>query len=435
MKTTQKISWVLFGLGIFFLFWIGLLFASQGKPFWMDESDGWFQTQSLSIPRMLIEGGTSGASRSPLPYIIDRALLSAWNDQPLVWWDLRMFFRIPPTFFWALSNTFLFFFLRRKLTRLLGNQSFTIFIVSLTGTFFVFTNSFSAYYAIEARAYSLWTSLTLIQTCFLWNLMTEKQNRANFAGFLLANYLLVFATYASSLQVGLTCGLLLLNDRIIHQKWRFFAEPQRWILATGLGSAAITLFYYVKVPMMGYPPFPFHSYLHEVLEVILKSFRHHGTQQAWVSFPLLFGVIPYFWWKRNKSLALLCLNAHLGILLTYVHYRASLANGGLYASRYAAYLVPSLSLLYALGIFTLLMQISKWVKRKWHKEVLIPLIVIYCLANVIPWVKTYTKGIPADISRFKARNSHWENSDPKCREPLEHDPEPLENQNNYCRKI
>lgn len=436
MRSFKKIGWVLFGTGLFLLFWIGLLLAAQGKPFWMDESDGWHRVTYISILELIKDGGPLGqASRSPLPFLVDRIIMKLANDHPQSMWDLRLFYRIPPAFFWAIANVFLFFFLRKKFARLLPNKDFLVFIAALTGSFFVFTNSFSAYYAIEARSYSIWTAITLFQTCMLWSLLTEKYNKTNFVGFLLSNYLLVFATYAASLQVALACGILLLHDRFKEKKWRFFAAPQKWVLATALGSMFITFYYYASVQKMAYNPIPFGFYVYSVMEVILKSFRHHSYHPAWVSFPVLFLLIPWYWWKKDRSIALLCLNAHVSILLTYLHYRASLAVGGLYASRYAAYLVPSLSFLYGVGVFTLLLQLSLWIKKKWKKDYLYPIIILYCLVNVIPWIYKYSKGIPADIARFKARNSYQENLDFRCVSKLVHDPEELEAQNDFCRRL
>lgn len=314
-------------------------------------------------------------------------------------------------------------------------KPFVIFLFALTSAFFVFTKSFSIYYAIEARSYSLWTALTLIQTCFLWSILTEKMNRWNFSGFLIANYLLVFATYASSLQVGLTCGIILLHHFWLRKKILPLDEAQSWVIATLVGSAAITLYYYSKIAQMNFTPFPFYDYLMSVNEVILKSFRHHGSQPAWVSYPLLFIVVPLYWWKRNRGISFLALSAHASILLTYLHYRASLAAGGLYASRYAAFLTPSLSFLYGLGIFTALLALAGLIKRKTQKDMLVPLLVIFCLVNLIPWAIKHSKGIPTDMARFQWRNSYLENTDPKCLEPLNPDPEKLEAQNSFCRKL
>ncbi len=433
----MRASWASFAIFLFAYFWVHLLLAAQGKPFWTDEADGWAAVQRMALVDLFVSGAPQGqASRSPLAYIMDRAILILSNDVPLSSWDLRLFARIPPSFCWAFANTFLFFFLLRKISLLLkGSNAALIFLVALTGTFFVFTNSFSIIYAIEARSYSLWTAITLLQTCFLWNLVTEKPSKLNYFAFAVSNYLLVFATYASSLQVGLACGILLLNDYWKRNRLLPLGETQVWVSITLIGSACITFYYYTKIAQMNFAPFPFPDYLMSINEVILKSFRHHGSQPAWLSYPLLFFAIPYFWWKKNKSIALLCLNAHASILLTYLHYRASLAAGGIYASRYAAFLTPSLSLLYGIGIFTLLLIFSNYVKNKWNKEVMAYLIAAYCIFNLVPWIQKQSRGLPADIERFQKRNSVMENKDPKCLELLNPDPLLLEKQNDYCRKI
>jgi hypothetical protein len=162
-KNRQKLGWgYALCIPLFFYFAVHLWFASQGKPFWIDETDGIFWNLKLNLWQLIRDGAPAGqGSKSPLLYIFDRLWLYAWADRPQQFWDLRLFFRVIPVTAWSAANVFLFAHLWRFFFREQKFRNWTAFLFAFAIAQFSYTNNFGSYYAIESRGYSLWVSFGL----------------------------------------------------------------------------------------------------------------------------------------------------------------------------------------------------------------------------------------------------------------------------------
>jgi hypothetical protein len=426
---------ILLALALFLLFFVFLLLAAQGKPFWQDESNSQTGYTMQTIWSALRYGSNNEASKSPLPHITDRLLFIALDFRPHQTFDLRFILRVLPAFYWSAANTFLFFFLRRRLANALKVSSYHALLLAAGGAVFCYSNSFCAYYAIESRPFSLWVSLSLLQFLSLWALLENFHSRRAQASFLLLNALLSLTTYASCFQVGIVCLLLQLSETLETRRWRWWGVRQKLILAS-LASSAFLDWFYMHAKKLEFAPADLALYASSLLEVMLKTFHHHGPQPAWVTFPLFFIFAPCFWWKRDRRIFLGCLGAWLFVASTFALYLGSLKGGSLFASRYVIYIVPSLTFLYLAGLVALLMTIGKWIERIVHRNSFLALLSIWCLAQVGGTAWKSGKSIAQDIPRFHARNTIRKSELPRCVHPaLEGSAIQLEELNDLCRGI
>ncbi len=423
---------ILLALFLFCFFAIHLFFAAQGKKFWNDESDGLFYTRVFNFTQLLWDGAPPGqASRSPLPYLIDRLWMSFWNYAPQQYWDLRLFFRVPQVSFWALANVFLFFFLRRRFREWLPSQKHLATLAALAVSLFSYSNNFASFYAIESRAYSLWLALSMVHFLLLWDCLRLPDGKAPWKGFYFVSALLVFCTYTAAIQIAFAVGFLLLYAR--HTKAPVSLMTKR-IGILLLCTVPITLFYLTKIPAMSYGS-TWGIYGLAVLEVVLKAFHHHSHHPLFLTGPLMFLFVPLFWWKRDRLLALLSLHAIGLVLFSLPLFLFTWWKGGLFASRYVIYMVPGLTFLYVLGLFSVAKWIQEKVPLRLQQRTFLILLLLWSLSEVIGRPISAYKGTKADIARFSARNSYKHNEDPLCALEFPHEPEELEAFNDLCRKI
>jgi hypothetical protein len=425
------ILWSIFGGLLFALLFLHLAFAAQGKPFWLDESNSLHWFTKYGLWETLRNGADGESNRSPLSYVVFRSLMRLWNDRPQEFWDLRFFFRIPTAFFWAAANTFLFFFLKKRLAEIFSRG--VSILLALGATIFCFSNSFATYYAIEARPFSLWLSLSLLQTLFLWELLGGR-SRTTAILFFFTNLVLAFTTYASVAQIGIACLLLQAHEASLGKKWLWWGPLQKYLFLN-LSCSFFLIWYYLPNQKMTFTPSPFELYFISVREVVLKTFHHHGTQPAWVSFPFFFLWVPYFWARENKKVFFFCLSS-VGLLLsTFILYLGTLRGGALFYSRYAIYIVPGLSFLYVFGLAALARLADAWLTKKIKQSIFVPLLVIWSLFQVIPSVWEWSLALPKDYARFQQRHSYEKNPAPLCVEDIAQLPDKLEAQNDFCRGI
>ncbi|MGZ3696249.1 MAG: hypothetical protein ACXWQO_19760, partial [Bdellovibrionota bacterium] len=244
-----------FCLFLFFYFAVHLWFASQGKPFWMDETDGIFYTFKLNLWQLIHEGAPRGqGSRSPLMYIFDRLWLYAWNDQPQKYWDLRLFFRVIPVSAWSAANVFLFAHLWSYFNseKKFGYWTSCLFAVAIAQ--FTYTNNFGSYYAIESRGYSLWVSFSLLNFLAFWQIV--RSGNKGWGLYYFSSIAMALTTYASLPQIFLSGGLLVLEEWKRPARFPLFTLRQKKV-AGALGTSLLAaLYYFSKFERMSFNPAP-----------------------------------------------------------------------------------------------------------------------------------------------------------------------------------
>ena len=428
-------AWVI-SFFLFFYFAVHLWFASQGKEFWMDETDGIWGTVRLSLWELFREGAPDGqGSRSPLMYILDRIWLMAWNDLPHRYWDFRLFFRILPVSAWCATHVYLFLHLwrflwtERRLSYVLAG--FFAFAIAQ----FSYSNNFGGFYAIEARSYSLWVSFCFLYFLAFWEILRRGGNdRRGWGLHFVACMGLIFTTYASLVLIFLGAALLLLDEIRRQRKLVLFSPFQKRLVPVLALSLVIGTYYYMKLGRMTYEPASLELFLSSVLEVLLKCFHHHSYHAALVTFPLFYFVVPFYWWKRGRWDIVICsVYAFLLVMMTGVLYYASTRNGGLYASRYVIYVLPALTFLYLVGVITLVIWITRWIERRSGRNLLFPVLILLAAADALARPFSIYRGTRADIERFHQRRSFEFRDHPSCSLPIPHPPWDFEQVNNDCR--
>lgn len=421
---------------LFVFFAFRLYLAGQGKAFWMDESDGLYYTRNTGFLDLLLNGSPTGqASKSPLPYLIDKLWISAWGDIPQRYWDLRLFFRVPQVSFWAAANVFLFFHLRRTFNELMGGRGWQPWLFAMGVTLFTYSNSFASYYAIESRAYSLWGSLSLAHLLLLWDVLRKPEDGKSWGWFCAVSFLLVAATYTSAFQIALATMVVYANDALAKKSWFPSSRLLRRTAALFLITAPITFYYYSKIPFMDFGKPTWEIFGKGLLEVVLKAFHHHSYHPVLVTGPLILLGLPFYWWKRDRVLALMTIHTAALLLLSLLIFLISRAKGGIFASRYIIYAVAGLSFSYFLGIYTLTGFLARLVPAKWRARAPLAILTLLAIAQVTarPWA--FYKDLGKDLQKFRDRNGYMVNEDPACNGDLAHDPEPLEKLNDLCRKL
>lgn len=432
---TKKLGWPVWVASalLFLYFAVHLWFASQGKEFWMDETDGVYYNLKHDLWFLFLEGSDGGqGSRSPLVYILDRIWFYLWGDIPQEYWDLRLFFRVLPVTYWSGVHVFLFVHLWRYFFTEKNFGYWIAALVSLAIAQFSYSNNFGSYYAIETRAYSLWVACSFLQFLALWQVL-RSQDRAGWALYFWSSCGLVFTSYASLPQIFIGGGILLLDQWVSERKISFLGERPVKVMLTLVVGAFIGFYYFANANQMNYKPASTNLYWTSVLEVLLKSFHHHSYHAAYVTFPLLFVLIPLYWFRRDRIFTWLNLYSLALLANTYVLYLASLKKGGIYASRYVIYLLPHLTFLYVLGIATILYGLSKWLEKRTGKVWATRVFVILCVIELPSRSTNIYKGTPKDVERFFARNSFGRRAGPDCTVPLPHNPWDVELVSNNCR--
>jgi hypothetical protein len=199
-----------------------------------------------------------------------------------------------------------------------------------------------------------------------------------------------------------------------------------WWAAISLVCLFITLWYMRYAGNYTYPPSPFSLYFESVLEVILKCFHHHGVQPAYITFPIFLLMIPILRWKETRVQAGV-LFTWLSLALSLALFIASMLKGGIYASRYAIFLIPSLTWIYFLGMSTLLSFLFKGLARipklaslRAHIEKgLIPALALIALIEVSGGFKKFIGEINQGLRLAESRNAYGKAKDLElCKQPL-----------------
>ncbi|NUM87723.1 MAG: hypothetical protein HUU37_00825 [Bdellovibrionales bacterium] len=423
----QRIATGSVGVLLLLFFCLRYWLSSQGKAFWMDESDGLHYTQASSLTDLVLRGAPSGqASKSPLHYVLDRIWMLAAGDRPQLWWDLRLYFRILPTTYWALASVIAGFFVLRELRERLPAVSFKMALcVSAGAATFLHSHSFMHIYAIESRAYPLWAALCVVHFLFFWRSVTRGLSRTEWwlYGFVCA--LLALTTYAALIQIGAGLGILVAARRLRR-------EPVEWArVMTVIGVSVFLVGYYLlRMDKAGFPTPTWEMYFESVKELLAKSFHHSRFTGVYVTGPILLLLVP--WWRRKiRGVPEAWLFTWAQLAATLALFLASRAANGIWGSRYVTYLIPSLTWCYFLGVVHLSSWISSYAPRIRVAHMLLAL----SLFEMGTRAWKVGKNVPGDLARFRARNSIGLSTAEGCNVPLPHDPGPLEVLNSLCRGI
>lgn len=427
LPRTQKVATALAGTLLFLLFCVRYWLSSQGKVFWMDETDGLHYTQASSLWDLIVKGAPSGqASKSPLHYILDRLWLLAAGDRPQLWWDLRLFFRILPATYWALASVTAGWFVLRELKERIPGLSFWPALgIAAGAATFLHSHSFMHIYAIESRAYPLWASLSVVHFLFFWRSVTAGLSRREWWSYGIVCALLALTTYASLIQIGSGLGLLVFS-KLIRK------ERVEWAQAVAIGAVTVFLigYYLLRMDKANFSPPTWEMYFESVKELLAKSFHHSRFTGVYVTGPLLLFLVP--WWRRHtRGVVETWCFVWLHLASTLMLFLASRAANGIWGSRYVTYLIPSLTWCYFLGIS----QLSAWLAARSPRLKIAHLLLVLALFEMGTRAWKIGKNVPEDLSRFSKRNSISLTTVPGCDERLPHDPEPFEHLNNLCRGI
>lgn len=395
---------------LFLLFACRYYLAAMGKGFWNDESLGLGFSHGQSF-RLLLYYGSDEASPAPLFYLLDKIWYSLWGSQPQYWWDLRLFHRILPATYWALACTYVFSWSYKKARDFFALPPWQALAIALGVAGFLHSCSFMNIYAIEARAYSLWLSLSVVQFLAWIDLLQNSDSRSAWWRYGAFSALLAFTTFASMGQVGMGVALLVF--------WRR-ANLRRAGLVL-LVATAICLFYFRSAPPMHYSPdwFTAKRYFDSIFEVIAKSFHHHGASLLALSLPLLFVALPL--WKRRNKFVLLLSAYNLGLLaFTIILFKGSEAKGGIWISRYVIYLIPSFTAQYllALGYLAEAMQGWAWLRGRIGAH---QVFALWAILQAVGVVANYGEAIVRDLPRLHERRAYGYTPSENCRDLIPND--------------
>ncbi len=239
MKSYQLkiLSFFLFVL----IFFIGIQLA-QNKPLWNDEiysQTGPIQNQSYAE---MLAGKIEEGSNTPLFYIIQKTLCLLTRYQLSIseasWFvvDLKsqVLLRLFPNLYMALALTCIFYFFSRYYSLWWGCYAVLV----------SFSSPMIWRYWVEARPYSLWIFLMVIDIIlFLVMVKDEKKAKSLWVWLIVTHILMAFTAVFSLAQIGIVSILL----------WGFGKEkkaleiPKKYFLGTAL-AIGIGLFYYTQAP-------------------------------------------------------------------------------------------------------------------------------------------------------------------------------------------
>lgn len=391
-------------------FWLNAL----GKPFWVDETMSLSNLQNTPFSSLLLNGQRGEASRSPLVYIVDFILAWFWDLYPQRVWDLRLFFRISHAAYWSLASAAIFVWVWKRLPLLLPNVGpWQRWLIAVGAAYFYYINSFMNIYAIESRAYSLWVSLSTIHLLLTIDAIFFQPRRILSPLYLLVIFLMGLTTYATFAQIALGLAVWHLA-RWEEHGWKNFRacfadlKISVWPLLAG---AVPTFWYFAQYALGQFGRPPFSLYLTSVREVLLKSFHHHGVQPLWITGPLFCFLIPWLNRRRPKSLALYAF-LFGNVLVSLALFLISRAKGGIYAPRYATYLIPTFTFFYLSGLAWIFSQIAPHVARLSARAPRLPrldtaaLLTIFFTLEIVNRVPQLSREILAGLDMFRARQAY-----------------------------
>lgn len=422
VRNHQKI-FLITAVGLLLFLFLGARYwlAATNKPFNDDETTGLFSAYFSSYHSIFLEG-IGGASTSPLFYFIDRLIFDFLGHDLHRRWDLRFITRFVHSTYWTLASVYIFVWVADRFVAWWKTSAASAIIIGLGFAFFFHANSFLHIYAIEARGYAIWVSLSTIQLLWAIDLLKDDSKILTWGKFGVISFLVCLATYTAYAQVVLLLFIILVSKFIpipilkIPRK----SSWQRLFALTGcvLFSSGIFSFYYLtKAPMMPYDVqfyFTTERYFDAIFEVIAKTFHHSSDKGLIFTLPFLFLGVGWYFRKRPEFywLALKCLGM---IMLTVFYFYGSKMKGGLWASRYVISLIPAFSLLYFVGLIAASFAVSDAIRLKFQRSISpFALLITWSLIEIISRSNSYQKMLRADWPRLQSRNVFQVTTNPSC---------------------
>lgn len=209
---------------------------AQRKPIWNDEI--LTQTQAvdqLSYGQLMLGIIKGEGNNHPLFYVLQKALCDSLGYQfPKPWegeylWahpPSQFVMRILPNIFMSLSLTILFYYFCRRYAFQTGVLALGVALLS----------PMIWIYWAEARPYSLWFLLSVVQSVLLLSLKKNSFQSRLYKGLCVVHVLLALTTMASALQIIIAAVFIFL----------FYRRPWREYLVLCALPLAVCFFYYLQ---------------------------------------------------------------------------------------------------------------------------------------------------------------------------------------------
>lgn len=414
-----------------------------GKPFWGDEMMSILTMQNTSLGDLVWHGQRGEANRSPLVYIVDTLLSKIYGFYPQQYWDLRLFYRLSHAAYWSIACTCVFTWVLTRIKIVFPQvRQWETWIIAIGISYFLYFHSFLNIYAIESRPYSLWVSLSIIHFLFTIDALYFQPNKIRSVPYLLVCFFLTLTTYAAFCQVML--GLLAwCLARWEEAAWRLKAIPRFAFRSTlpAFVAALVPTYWYLSSYSLGqFQPAPVSLMVLSVREVLLKSFHHHGVQPFFVTGPLFMLLVPWLYRRNPKALAL---ETFLwgNILLAVVLYVVSRLKGGIFAPRYAIFLVPTFTFIYLRGLYwaanlltSLVLRLPFPIWKRWQVTVL-TLLACFFLIEIGSRIGQMARELPLGFQNFKLRHAYGKTvaDESSCGRNFSGDVNEFEAMNDRCR--
>lgn len=441
----KNLPTILLGVGLFLFLGARYWLAATNKPFNDDETVGLFSAYFSTYYDMFVVS-IGGASTSPLFYFVDRLILELLGHDLHRYWDLRFITRFVHSTYWALASTYVFIWVTSRFQEWFKISLFSSTIIGLGLAFFYHANSFLHIYAIEARGYSIWVSLSSIQLLLAIDLLKDDEKINSWIKFGAVSFLACMATYTAYAQVALLL-FIILASKFIPISALSIPRQSAWPKLLGLAGCILLLsgicsfFYLSKAPMMTYDVkfyFTPERYFDAVFEVLAKTFHHSSDKGLIFTIPFLFFGVGWYFRKKPEFnwLILKCLGM---LVLTVFYFYGSKMKGGLWASRYVISLIPAFSLLYFIGLLAISFAFASTINRRLQMRISpFALLIAWSLIEIVSRTNSYQKMLRADWPRLQSRNVYQKTTNPQCPQLLtspDWRAETVEKLNDTCRGL
>jgi ABC-type multidrug transport system fused ATPase/permease subunit len=384
-----------FLLAYFFIiaaFFLGKIFDSFHKPFWIDEIYGLQGTiRNHSYLHLLFSGATGQASPAPLDFIACKALDQLKGAVAYFGFTPEVYFRLFANGVTVLGALVVMFIFKKEITNSKSNiavKAAQLFLLLCLPIAYLFQRHVY-YYAAEMRQYALWNSLFMVVLAA--SLLDEKENRLLFFSLIL----LAFSVTASIFQLAAAAAAYFIVQIINkHSLKNIFRNEIKLLAAPFL----IALYYCLRVENgnvvdVGGTPGEFMGlWIHKA-----------------VAIPLMLSVIALcLMQKENRRYAMAALTFLILFLMGPLIFLITRLKGYFYAERQFVYYELAL----VVFILTLIKCIPAYVRDVKPRPVAYILLILFCLigAGVTLRPKLIGKFNRAQVNALKVLTGEIANS-------------------------
>lgn len=232
-----------FSLLLFLLLFFRNVLVSLLNIINVDENTGVTEVFDYSFSQLIQHGPREELNNSPLYYILDKVWIGLVNYSPHLEWNLRVYFRLMPIFFWVATILAVFLFLRKILSHYLFGGALSFF-VSVALSLSLYSNQFFLNQAAENRPYTCWLLLSFLHLMlFTYFFLEGKRSQTlAFALYSLVCLLMSFTVYISVVQVCMGVALyFFLAPKSVERKSRITH------LLLGVVCGLVGLYYFSQV--------------------------------------------------------------------------------------------------------------------------------------------------------------------------------------------